>query len=189
MTGEQPSKVVTRLLVGWSHGDPAALEQLVPLVYDELRELAARRLRHERPDHTLQPTALVHEAYVKLIAQHRVRWKNRAHFFAIASRLMRRILVDHARSHRAAKRGGGGPLLSLEHAGGVPIQRNVPLLALDDALAQLETMDPMQSQIVELRYFGGLTIEETAAVVHLSPATIGREWNVAKAWLYRELTK
>jgi RNA polymerase sigma factor (TIGR02999 family) len=185
VTEEQPSKVVTGLLVDWSRGDPAALEQLVPLVYEELHQLAARRLRHERPDHTLQPTALVHEAYVKLIDQRRVRWKNRAHFFAIASRLMRRILVDHARSHQAAKRGGGGPVLSLDHAEAVPIQRDVPLLALDDALAQLETMDPMQSQIVELRYLGGLTIEETAAVVHTSPATVGREWNVANAWLYR----
>jgi RNA polymerase sigma factor (TIGR02999 family) len=183
------SQVITRLLVGWGRGDRAAFDQLVPLVYDELRQVAARRLRHERANHTLQPTALVHEAYVKLIDQNRVRWRNRAHFFAIASRLMRRILVDHARAHEAAKRGGGGPMVSLDDAGDMALERDVSLLALDDALAQLETLDPLQAQIIELRYFGGLTIEETAAAVRVSPATVGREWNVAKAWLYRELTR
>jgi RNA polymerase sigma factor (TIGR02999 family) len=183
------SQVITRLLVGWGRGDRAAFDQLVPLVYDELRQVAARRLRHERANHTLQPTALVHEAYVKLIDQNRVRWRNRAHFFAIASRLMRRILVDHARAHEAAKRGGGGPMVSLDDAGDMALERDVSLLALDDALAQLETLDSLQAQIIELRYFGGLTIEETAAAVRVSPATVGREWNVAKAWLYRELTR
>lgn len=184
-----PSKVITRLLVGWSRGDRAAFDQLLPLVYDELRKVAARRLRHERANHTLQPTALVHEAYVKLIDQDRVQWRNRAHFFAISSRLMRRILVDHARAHGAAKRGGGAQLVSLDDAGDVALAPDVSLLALDEALGQLETLDPVQAQIIELRFFGGLTIEETAAVVRVSPATVGREWNVAKAWLYRELTR
>jgi RNA polymerase sigma-70 factor (ECF subfamily) len=161
----------------------------VPLVYDVLHQMAARRLRHERLNHTLQPTALVHEAYVRLIDRDRVRWKNRAHFFAIASRLMRRILVDHARAHGAAKRGGGGPLVSLDDAGDVAREQDVPVLALDEALAQLEALDPVQAQIIELRYFGGLTIEETAAVVRVSPKTVSREWTVAKAWLYRELTR
>ena len=187
--GVRSSKVITRLLVGWSGGDRAAFDQLLPLVYDELRKVAARRLRHERANHTLQPTALVHEAYVKLIDQDRVQWRNRAHFFAIASRLMRRILVDHARAHGAAKRGGGDPMVSLDDAGDVAREQDVSLLALDDAVAQLETLDPQQAKIVELRYFGGLTIEEVAAVVGVSPATVGREWNVAKAWLYRELTR
>jgi RNA polymerase sigma factor (TIGR02999 family) len=126
---------------------------------------------------------------VKLIAQNRVRWRNRAHFFAIASRLMRRILVDHARARDAGKRGGGSPTVSLDDAGELSIERDVSLLALDDALARLESLDPVQAQIIELRYFGGLTIDETAAIVHVSAATVGREWNVAKAWLYRELTR
>jgi RNA polymerase sigma factor (TIGR02999 family) len=183
------SKVITRLLAGWGRGDRAAFDQLVPLVYDQLRQVAARRLRRERANHTLQPTALVHEVYVKLIDQEHVRWKDRAHFFAIASQLMRRILVDHARAHGAAKRGGGGPMVSLDDAGDVALEQNVSVVALDEALAQLETLDPVQAQIIELRYFGGLTIEETAAVVRVSPATVGREWTVAKAWLYRELTR
>jgi RNA polymerase sigma factor (TIGR02999 family) len=185
--GEASSSKITRLLDGWSRGDRAALDQLVPLVYDELHRLAGRQLRQERPNHTLQPTALVHEAYVKLIDQRRVHWKNRAHFFGVAARLMRRVLVDHARSRLAAKRGGGEPRVSLDHAETAAVQREVPLLALDDALVQLEAVDPVQSQIVELRYFGGLSIEETAAVVGVSEATIGREWNLAKAWLFREL--
>jgi RNA polymerase sigma factor (TIGR02999 family) len=183
------SKAITRLLIGWSRGDRAAFDELVPLVYGELRQVAARRLRHERRDHTLRPTALVHEAYVKLIAQNHVRWRNRAHFFAIASRLMRRILVDHARARDAGKRGGGSPAISLEEGGEVAAAPGVSLLALDEALARLESLDPMQAQIIELRYFGGLTIDETAAVVHLSASTVGREWNVARAWLYRELTR
>jgi RNA polymerase sigma factor (TIGR02999 family) len=183
------SKAITRLLIGWSRGDRAAFDELVPMVYGELRQVAARRLRHERRDHTLRPTALVHETYLKLIGQNRVRWRNRAHFFAIASRLMRRILVDHARARDAGKRGGGNPVVSLDDAGELSIERDVSLLALDDALARLESLDPMQAQIIELRYFGGLTIDETAAVVHLSAATVGREWNVARAWLYRELTR
>ena len=183
------SKVITRLLVDWGRGDQAAFDELVPLVYNELHQMAVRRLRRERPNHTLRPTALVHEAYVRLIDQDRVRWKNRAHFFAIASRLMRRILVDHARAHGAAKRGGGGPMVSLDDAGDVALEQDVSLLALDDALVQLDKLDPVQAQIIELRYFGGLTIEETAAVVRVSAKTVGREWNVARAWLYRELTR
>ena len=183
------SRVITRLLVGWGRGDRAAFDQLLPLVYDELRKVAARRLRHERANHTLQPTALVHEAYVRLIDQDRVQWRNRAHFFAISSRLMRRILVDHARAHGAAKRGGGAQLVSLDDAADVALAPDVSLLALDEALGKLERLDPVQAQIIELRFFGGLTIEETAAVVRVSPASVGREWNVAKAWLYRELTR
>ena len=144
-------------------------------------------MRRERANHTLQPTALVHEAYARLVEQQRVRWRNRGHFFAIASRLMRRILVDHARAHGAAKRGGAAPTVSLDEAGDVAARSEVSLLALEDALARLETLDPLQAEIVELRYFGGLTIDETAAVVRVSPSTVGREWNVAKAWLYREL--
>jgi len=185
--GGSSSKVITELLESWSHGDRAAFDELVPLVYDELHRVAGRHLRHERPDHSVQPTALVHEAYLKLIDQRRVQWKNRAHFFGVAARLMRRILVDHARNRRAAKRGGGEPRLTLDEADAVPLEPEVSLLALDDALTQLEIIDPRQSQIVELRYFGGLTITETAAVVGVSEATIGREWSVAKAWLFREL--
>jgi len=181
------SKVITELLVGWTRGNRADFDRLVPLVYDELHRVAGRHLRREHRNHSLQPTALVHEAYVKLVDQRRVRWKNRAHFFAIAARLMRRVLVDHARNRNAAKRGGGEPNLSLDDADAVPVEREIPLLALEDALAQLEILDPMQSQIVELRYFGGLSIQETAVVVGVSEATIGREWAVAKAWLFREL--
>jgi RNA polymerase sigma-70 factor, ECF subfamily len=181
------SRAITRLLIGWSRGDRAAFDELVPLVYGELHQVAAARLRRERANHTLQPTALVHEAYVRLVEQQRVRWRNRGHFFAIASRLMRRILVDHARAQGAAKRGGAARTVSLDDAGDIAAQAEVPLLALEDALARLETIDPLQGQIVELRYFGGLTIDETAAVIHVSPSTVGREWNVAKAWLYREL--
>jgi len=183
------SSEVTRLLVNWGRGDQTALDELVPLVYSELHQMAARRLRRERHNHTLRPTALVHETYVRLIDQDRVRWKNRAHFFGIASRLMRRVLVDHARAHAAAKRGGGAPMLSLDDAGDVPLARDVSLLALDDALTQLEKLDPVQAQIIELRFFGGLTIEETAVVVRVSAKTVGREWNVAKAWLFRELAR
>ena len=183
------SKVITRLLVGWGRGDRAAFDELLPLVYGQLRQIAARRLRHERANHTLRPTALVHEAYVKLIDQNRVRWRNRAHFFAIASRLMRRILVDHARAHRAAKRGGGGPMLSLDDAGDVALEPDVSLLALDAALAQLKLLDSMLAEIFEPRSIGGLTIEVTGAVVHVSPATGGRQRAVIEAWLYRELTR
>lgn len=181
-------KDVTRMLVDWSHGDQEALDRLMPLVYDELRRVAKRILRGESSGHTLQATALVNEAYLKLIQQHEVEWQNRAHFFAIAARLMRRILVDHARNHQASKRGGAARKLSLDEALGVPAAQAVDLIALEDALTELARLDPEQSRLVELRFFGGLTIEEVAEVLGVSPATVKREWNMAKAWLYRELS-
>jgi RNA polymerase sigma factor (TIGR02999 family) len=187
MGSSSPS--ITQLLLDWSRGDPAALNQLMPLVYDELRQLARIHLRRERPDHTLQATALVHEAYLRLIDQHSVTWQNRAHFFGIASQMMRRILVNHALARRAAKRGGFGQRLSLDEAVSLGNQRDVDLVALDEALTDLEKMDPRQSRIVELRFFGGLSIEETAEVLHISPATVKRDWTTAKLWLRRQMAK
>jgi RNA polymerase sigma factor (TIGR02999 family) len=187
MTAESP-KTVTQLLLEWRQGDQQALDQLMPLVYDELRQLASRQLRRERPGHTLQTTALVHEAYLRLIDQN-VSWQNRTHFFGIAAQMMRRILVDHARHHHYAKRGGGAPKLSLDEALDLPAERAAELVALDEALTSLATLYPRQSQIVELRYFGGLTIEETAEVLGIGTTTVIREWSLAKAWLYRELAK
>jgi RNA polymerase sigma-70 factor, ECF subfamily len=180
---------VTDLLIDWSHGDRAALETLVPLVDEELRRLAHRYMSRERAGHTLQTTALVNEAYERLINRKNVQWQNRAHFFGIAAQLMRTILVDHARSHATLKRGGGGTKLELDEAMLVSQGKAAEVLALDDALKQLALIDPQQSRIVELRFFGGLTVEETAEVIHVSPATIKREWSIAKAWLYRELVK
>lgn len=180
---------VTHLLNDWGRGNQQALDKLLPLVYDELRRLAASYLRRERPDHTLQPTALVHEAYFRLIGQREVSWQNRAHFFGIAAQAMRRILVDHARSHLYAKRGGGAQKLSLDEAMGVPDQQGVELTALDEALNKLETIDPRQSRIIELRYFGGLSIEATAEVLGISPATVKREWSMARAWLHRQISQ
>jgi len=180
---------VTRLLVASSAGDRAAMDRLMPLVYDELRRLAQSYLRHERPGHTLQGTALVHEAYLRLIDQKHVQWQNRAHFFGLASQMIRRILVDHARGHKAAKRGSGAPRLSLDEAIGVPNARDVDLVSLDDALSGLEKIDAEQSRIVELRFFGGLSIDETATVVGASPATVNREWAAARAWLFREMSR
>jgi RNA polymerase sigma factor (TIGR02999 family) len=182
-----PQHDVTRLLVEWRHGDQAALAHLLPLVYDELRRLAQRYLQSERPDHTLQATALVHEAYLRLVDQRQAQWHNRAHFFGIAAQMMRRILVDHARQQHAAKRGGAEPKLSLDEAVHVSAERAVDVVALDEALTALAALDPQQSQIVELRFFGGLTIEETAEVLGVSPATVKRDWSMAQAWLYREL--
>jgi RNA polymerase sigma factor (TIGR02999 family) len=187
MNSEAPT--ITQLLVNWSEGDQAALDQILPLVYDELRRLARSYLRRERSDHTLQPTALVHEAYIRLIDQHSVTWQNRAHFFGIASQMMRRILVNHALSRAAAKRGGLAQKLSLDEAVGLSDQPEVDLIALDHALQELEALDSRQSRIVELRYFGGLTIEETAEVLGLSPATVKREWSTARLWLRRQITK
>jgi RNA polymerase sigma factor (TIGR02999 family) len=178
---------VTQLLLDWSSGSQEARDQLIPAVYRELRQLATRYLRRERADHTLQPTALVHEAYLKLINQKSVRWQNRAHFFGIAAQLMRRILVDHARSHGAHKRGSGVPALSLSDEAASVGQRQVDLLEVDVALERLAAIDPRQERLVELRFFGGLTIEETAEVLGLSPSSVKREWALAKAWLYREL--
>jgi RNA polymerase sigma factor (TIGR02999 family) len=178
---------VTELLVDWAEGDKAALDRLMPAVYDELRRLAERHLAQERPDHTLQATALVHEAYVKLVDQRSVRWQNRAHFFAIAAQLMRRILVDHARRRDALKRGNGGRKLSLEDVIDETPAPAVDILALDRILGTLATLDVQQERVVELRFFGGLTVEESAEVLGVSPTTVKREWRVAKAWLYREL--
>jgi len=190
-TGFQMAEVdtheVTQLLIDWSNGDRAALDALVPLVEEELRRLAHRYMGRERVDHTLQTTALVNEAYVRLVNRKNVKWQNRAHFFGIAAQLMRTILVDHARSRASAKRGGAAGKLQLDEALVVSEQKASEVIALDDALNQLALMDAQQSRIVELRFFGGLTVEETAEVLHLSPATIKREWSTAKAWLYHQL--
>jgi RNA polymerase sigma factor (TIGR02999 family) len=180
---------VTRLLLDWSNGDKTALDKLMPLIYEELRRLAHRYMSRERAGHTMQTTALVNEAYVRLINRKNVHWQDRAHFFAIAAELMRTILVDHARSHATAKRGGRMRKFSLDEASVVSQERAAEVVALDEALTTLAEIDPKQSRIVELRFFGGLTIEETAEVLQLSPATIKREWNTAKAWLYHELSK
>jgi RNA polymerase sigma factor (TIGR02999 family) len=184
----QGSHDVTQLLVHWSKGDKEALNELMPLVYEELRRLAKAYLRRERPDHTLQGTALVHEAFLRLIDQNRVQWQNRAHFFGVAAQMIRHILVDHARAQLAGKRGAGAAKLSLDEAIAIPDSQEIDLLSLDDALIRLAKMDQQQSRIVELRYFGGLTIEETAEVLAISPATVKRDWVMAKAWLHRTLT-
>ena len=180
---------VTQLLLEWSNGDKAALDKLIPLIHEELRRLAHHYMSRERPGHTLQTTALVDEAYVRLVNRKDVHWQNRAHFFAISAQLMRTILVDHARSHAYAKRGGGARKISLDETMIISQQRAAEVVALDDVLKELANFDPQQSRIVELRFFGGLTIEETAEVLSLSPATIKREWSTAKAWLYHELAK
>lgn len=180
---------LTQLLVDWSNGDKAALEKLLPLIEQELRRLAHRYMSRERAGHTLQTTALVNEAFVRLVNRRNVNWQNRAHFFGIAASLMRTILVDHARSHACAKRGGGAFNLELDETMIVSKQKASEVLALDDALHELARLDPQQSRVVELRFFGGLTVEETAEVLHVSPATIKREWSTAKAWLYHELAK
>ncbi len=181
------SQEITRLLSEYEAGDREALERLLPLVYDELRRLAAHYLRGERPGHTLQPTALVHEAWFKLVDQRDVRWQNRAHFLGVAAQQMRRILVDHARGHNRYKRGGDQVRLPLDDARDVPEERDVDLVRLDDALRDLAAIDPQQSRVVELRYFGGLTIEETAEAIGVSPATVKRDWAMARAWLHRAL--
>lgn len=183
------SENVTQLLQDWSKGNQQALEELLPLIYNELRHLAHNFLYRERPGHTLQTTALVHEAYLKLIDQKDARWQNRSHFFAIAAQAMRRILIDSARRNAAMKRGGPLEKMSLDDAPEVSIEPNSKLLALDEALNALAEIDPEQSRIVELRYFGGLTIEETAEVMKSSPATIKREWAMARAWLHQALTE
>ena len=185
----QNSHEVTQLLIQWSNGDKAALDKLMPLIYEELRQLARHYMNRERAGHTLQTTALVNEAYLRLINRKQVHWQNRAHFFAIAAHLMRSILVDHARSHAYAKRGGGARKIALDEALAVSQQRAADVVALDDALKRLAEIDRQQSRIVELKFFGGLTIEETAEVLGLSSATIKREWSTAKAWLYHELNR
>jgi RNA polymerase sigma factor (TIGR02999 family) len=179
----------TALLLAWGDGDPEALNELVPLVQNELRQLARRHLRRERAGHTLQATALVNEAYLRLIEIKRVRWQNRAHFFAMASRVMRRILVDAARARGYQKRGGGAEHVSLDEALVVSNQPSHDLVALDDALNALAAFDARKSQVVEMRFFAGLTVDETAAVLHVSPDTVMRDWRLAKAWLLRELSR
>jgi RNA polymerase sigma factor (TIGR02999 family) len=178
---------ITQLLRQWSDGRREALDRLLPEVYAELQKLASSYLRRERSGHTLQTTALVHEAFLRLIDQRSVHWQNRAHFFGIAAQMMRRILVDHARAHHAAKRGSGEARLSLDEALVIAPAPDVDLVALDQALKRLASIDAQQSRVVELRFFGGLTIDETAEVLRISPATVGREWTLAKAWLYAEL--
>lgn len=178
---------VTQLLVDWSKGDSAALERLMPIIYNELRRLAAHYMRKERPDHTLQPTALVHEAYLRLIDQKTVRWQNRAHFFGLAARMMRRVLVDHARGQRRAKRGGGLRKVEIEGADELARDAAEDIVALDDALIALAAMDPRKCQVVELRYFAGMSVQETAEVLGVSVNTVMRDWTAAKAWLYNEI--
>jgi RNA polymerase sigma factor (TIGR02999 family) len=180
---------LTQLLIDWSNGDQSAFDKLMPLIDEELRRLAHRYMSRERAGHTLQTTALVNEAFVRLVNRKNVNWQNRAHFFGLAAQLMRTILVDHARSHACAKRGGGAFKLELDDALVVSQKKAAEVIALNDALNELVRLDPQQSRIVELRFFGGLTVEETAEVLHLSPATIKREWSTAKAWLYHELSK
>lgn len=179
---------ITQLLYDWSRGDRAALDALTPLVYQELRQLARAHLRGEHPEHTLQSTALVHEAYLRLVDQ-RVEWKSRAHFFAIAAQMMRRILVDHAKARRTAKRGDGSPKLSLDESIVVSKEPGMDVVALDDALTELARIDPQRSQIVELRFFGGLSNQESAKVLGISPATVQRQWAGARAWLYHEMSR
>lgn len=180
---------ITALLLNWRRGDEQALERLTPLINDELRRLAARYLRRERPDHTLQPTALVNEAWLQLIGQQQQDWQNRAHFMSVAARLMRRILVDHARTHAAAKRGQGAAALPLDEAIDVPGRTAPDVVALDDALRDLAKFDERKSRIIELRYFGGLSIEEMVEVTGLSAATIRRDLRLAEAWLGRQMQK
>ena len=179
---------VTQLLVEWQNGSQKALDQLIPLVYEELRAIAGRYLSRESPSHTLQSTALVHEAYFKLIGQRRVQWQNRAHFFGIAAQMMRRILVDHARHQHRDKRGGPAPKLSLDEAiAQAEPEADVDLLALDEALTALAEIDPRGARIIELRFFSALTIDETAEVLDISAGTVKRDWSAARAWLYREM--
>ncbi len=186
MTSEaQPE--VTELLIAWSNGDPTALDRLMPLAYDELHRLARRYMRREPADHTLQTSALVNEAYLRLIDQRRVQWQNRAHFFAISAQLMRRILVSMARARHAHKRGSDARPVSLDDALVISNERAAELVALDDALVELARLDPRRSQVVELRYFGGLSVKETAEVLKLSEETVMRDWNRAKAWLCVQL--
>jgi RNA polymerase sigma-70 factor, ECF subfamily len=180
---------VTQLLTRWSGGDSSARDVLIPLVYDELRRLARSFLARQRSDHTLQSTALVHEAYLRLVGRTSIHFENRAHFFAVAAQLMRRILVDHARKHNAAKRGGNSLTLVLDETVALPSDPQIDVAALDDALNTLATLDSRQANIVEMRFFGGLSIDETSTVLGISPATVKREWTTARTWLYDEMTR
>jgi RNA polymerase sigma factor (TIGR02999 family) len=179
---------VTDLLLSWRQGDAAALDRLIPVVYDELRRVARRRLRNEPPGHALQSTALVHEVYLRLVDVNRMTVKNRAHFFALAATLMRQVLVDHARRQHADKRGGGATVVSLDGVSPVALPSSVDVLALDQALEALSSIDERQCRVVELRFFAGLNIDEAAEALGVSPATVEREWALAKAWLYRQLS-
>jgi RNA polymerase sigma factor (TIGR02999 family) len=182
-------KEVSELLASWSNGDKTALDKLMPLVYSELRRLARRYMGRENPGHTLQTSALINEAYLKLVDQPNVKWQNRAHFFAVAAQVMRHILIDHARGHRCFKRGAGGQKISLDESATLTGTRVTELVALDDALVSLAALDPRKSRIIELRFFGGLSIEETAEVMKISAITVSREWRSARAWLRREMTR
>jgi RNA polymerase sigma-70 factor (ECF subfamily) len=178
---------ISQLLRAWSEGDQSALDRLTPIVYRELHRLARRYMRAERPGHSLQTTALVNEAYMRLVNYERMQWQNRAHFFAVSAQLMRRILVEHARRHNL-KRGGSLPHVSLDEAAVVSLDRAGSMVALDDAMNELARIDARKVQVVEMRFFGGLSVEETAEVLKVSPVTVMRDWSTAKAWLYRELT-
>jgi RNA polymerase sigma factor (TIGR02999 family) len=180
---------VTRLLQVWRGGDRAALDDLVPLVYKELRRLAHFQLQKERPNHTLQSAALVHEAYARLVGQDSLEFESRTHFFAVAAQLMRQILVDYARRHRAEKRGAGACMLTLDDAMALPQRKDLDVVALDDALTALAEIDPRQSRVVELRFFAGLSLEETALALEVGPATVQRDWTAARAWLHREISR
>lgn len=183
------SSEITDLLQAWREGDEQAREDLIPLVFDDLRRIARRQFDLEKPGHTLQPTALVNELYMKLIDQRRVSWDNRREFFAVAAKMIRRILVDHARKRRAAKRGSGGPKISLDEAIGVSLGEHPNVLALDDALKGLAKVDSRGSRVVELRIFGGLTLEEIAEVMEIGRSTVVRDWNFSKRWLKREMSR
>jgi RNA polymerase sigma-70 factor (ECF subfamily) len=180
-------KEITRLLVAWGDGDQSALEELAPLVHSELHRLAHHYMGRERPGHTLQTSALVNEAYIRLIDWKNVRWQNRAHFFAVSAQLMRRILVDFARDRQNLKRGGGALRVSLNEAAAFPVERDTDLVALDEALTTLAEVDPRKGQVVEMRFFGGLSVEEAAEVLKVSKETVMRDWRLAKVWLLREL--
>ncbi|HSS18922.1 MAG TPA: sigma-70 family RNA polymerase sigma factor [Pyrinomonadaceae bacterium] len=186
---EHPTENVTKLLIELSNGDRDAVDLLLPVIYDELRKLAANYLRRERPDHTLQPTALVHEAYIRLVDQTRVNWQNRAHFFGVAAQIMRRLLVDHARKHNAEKRGQEFQKLSLDENIDRAVERSAELIALDDALKAFAEFDEQKARMVELRYFGGLSIEETADVLGVAPTTVKRQWRAARAWLHGQMQR
>lgn len=183
-----PDHAVTKLLIDWGNGDHAALDRLMPLVYSELRRVAQNQLRLENPGHTLQPTALVHEAYLRLVDQQSTEWRNRAQFFAIAAQLIRRVLIDHARQRHASKRGGMALHLEIDDSIASPQADVVDALALDQALEDLAILDPQQARVVELRFYGGLSIEETAETLGISEATVSRDWVTARAWLYHRLT-
>ena len=183
------SQEVSQLLRAWSNGDQDALDKLMPLVYGELRRMAKRHMDRQSPGHTLQTTALIHEAFLRLVDQREAHWQNRAHFFAVAARAMRHILVDYARARHAAKRGGGAKVVSLDEAAVASDERAAEMVALDDALKSLAAVDRRKCQVVELKYFGGLSVEETAEVLKVSPETVARDWRLARTWLLRELSR